>query len=82
MPTDPREILHAAYKKILESPEGSLVENDLVIFAQDPNISEARLLGRADVVLRFRRERQRAQELAQTRTVRGRASTQAQSEEG
>lgn len=54
-----------AYRGVLASDHGKAVLDDLVCFAQASDVTEARALGRADVVLRFLRENKRAGEIKQ-----------------
>lgn len=49
-----------AYAAVLRTSEGNDVLMDLVNFAQAVDVSEARLLGRCDVVTRFLDKREKA----------------------
>lgn len=54
-----------AYRAVLQTEQGREVLDDLVKFAQAQDVTEARLLGRADVVLRFENQKRRAGEKEQ-----------------
>ena len=78
---DPQDKRHKAYAAVLATEDGCEVLADLVRFAQAPDISEARALGRADVVLRFERENKQGRDVAKPRRVVGGASTAGHSAE-
>jgi hypothetical protein len=64
----PETIRSQAYQTLFTTREGAEILKDLVIFAQDPSVSEARLLGRADVIVRIERQRQKSKEPKQQET--------------
>lgn len=52
--------LRESYRAVFRSPEGPVVLNDLVIFAQQAKDDPAVRAGRADVILRILREQARS----------------------
>lgn len=77
MPVDPLKARQKVYQTVLATAAGKEMFDDLVLFAQMPNCSEARLLGRADMVLRMERERKRGEEAGENR-VTARTSTRSE----
>lgn len=53
-----------AYQAFFNTRDGQTILADLVSFAQSQDVTESRLLGRADVVMRIERQRQLAKERA------------------
>lgn len=65
MATKQQKQTQQAYQIVLATPAGRDVLDDLTVFAQASDITEARALGRADVVLRMMREKKRSYDLEQ-----------------
>lgn len=53
----PEKIRRQAYQAFFNTRDGQIILADFVFQAQASDVSEARLLGRADIVVRIERQR-------------------------
>lgn len=61
--SNPEKIREESFKSVLRTEQGRMVLDYLVRFAQATDVTEARQLGRCDVVNLFMREAHRANEV-------------------